>query len=94
METLAMNRVLLKGAKLLGYRYGETGRRRPEENEEVWMGLTEMLESGKIKPVIYGTYTGLESVPRALEDLAARKVWGKAVVEIQSPPAPKVSAKL
>jgi NADPH:quinone reductase len=43
-----------------------------------------MLESGKIKPVIYGTYRGLESVPSALDDLAARKVWGKAVVEIQT----------
>ena len=52
-----------------------------------------MLESGKIRPVIYGTYTGLESVPKALEELAARKVWGKAVVEIQSP-AVKMGAKL
>ena len=42
-----------------------------------------MLEAGKIKPVIYDTqYSGLESVPRALEDLAARKVWGKAVVDV------------
>jgi NADPH2:quinone reductase len=47
-----------------------------------------MLLAGKIKSVIYGTYRGLESVPRAMEDLAARKVWGKAVVEIQSPTSP------
>ncbi len=58
----------------------------------MWKGLTEMLESGKIRPFIYGTYTGLESVPKALEELAARKVWGKAVVEIQSPA--KLSARL
>lgn len=43
-----------------------------------------MLESGKMKPVIYGTYSGLESVPKAFDDLAARKVWGKAVIEIRS----------
>lgn len=42
-----------------------------------------MLESGKIKPIVYGSYTGLESVPRALDDLASRKVWGKAVIEVQ-----------
>ncbi|KAI1629168.1 NADPH2:quinone reductase [Exophiala viscosa] len=92
METLAMNRVLLKGAKLLGYRFGETGRRDPQENEEVWNGLTTMLESGMIKPVIYGTYRGLESVSQAMDDLASRKIWGKAVVEIQPPPT--MAAKL
>jgi NADPH-dependent curcumin reductase CurA len=43
-----------------------------------------MLESGKIKPVVYSTYSGLESVPKALDDLASRKVWGKAVVEIHA----------
>jgi NADPH:quinone reductase len=43
-----------------------------------------MLVAGKIKPVVYGTYYGLDSVPKALDDLAARKVWGKAVVEVQS----------
>jgi hypothetical protein len=37
-----------------------------------------MLEQAKIRPVIYRTYKGLECVPRALEDLAARKVWGKS----------------
>ncbi|KIW78220.1 hypothetical protein Z517_08053 [Fonsecaea pedrosoi CBS 271.37] len=88
METLAMNRVLLKGVRLLGYRFGETGRRNPAENQEVWRGLNEMLQRGQIKPVIYGTYSGLESVPGALDDLAARKVWGKAIVEIQTTPPP------
>ncbi len=27
-------------------------------------------------------YKGLESVPRALKDLEDRKVWGKAVVQV------------
>ncbi|KAK5062801.1 hypothetical protein LTR84_004876 [Exophiala bonariae] len=84
MESLTMNRVLLKGAKLLGYRYGESGRRNPKETEDVWKGLNEMLQTGAIKPVIYGTYSGLESIPSALDDLAARKVWGKAVVEVRA----------
>lgn len=42
-----------------------------------------MLESGKIKPVIYNTFAGLESVPKAMEGLVSRNVWGKAIVEIQ-----------
>ncbi|EXJ92480.1 hypothetical protein A1O3_01032 [Capronia epimyces CBS 606.96] len=85
METLAMNRVLLKGARLLGYRYGETGRQNPEENEAVWKGLNDLLETGRVRPIVYKTYLGLESVPGAMDDLAARKVWGKAIVEIRSP---------
>ncbi|KIV89351.1 hypothetical protein PV10_08926 [Exophiala mesophila] len=89
METLAMNRVLLRGAKLLGYRYGETGRRHPEENELIWRELNELLATGNIQPVIYGSYSGLESIPAALDDLAARKVYGKAVIEIQ--PEPQVA---
>jgi NADPH:quinone reductase len=64
-------------------RYGESGRRNPKENEDIWKELTAMLVAGKIKPVVYGTYNGLKSVPEALDDLAARKVWGKAVIEIQ-----------
>ena len=38
-----------------------------------------MLERGQVRPVIYRTYDGLESLPQALEDLASRKIWGKAV---------------
>jgi NADPH2:quinone reductase len=42
-----------------------------------------MLKQGLIKPVIFETkYQGLESVPQGLQDLAARKVWGKAIVHV------------
>ena len=64
-------------------RYGETGRRNPAENELIWRELNELLATGEIRPVIYGTYSGLESIPKALDDLAARKVYGKAVIEVQ-----------
>lgn len=84
MEELAMNRVLLKNVQLLGYRYGESGRRYPEENVRVGEQVAQMIEEGVIKPVIYDeAYEGLESVVRALEDSAARKIWGKAVVDVQ-----------
>jgi NADPH:quinone reductase len=42
-----------------------------------------MIANGQIEPIIYsGNYVGLSSVPEALEDIAARKVWGKAVIHI------------
>jgi NADPH2:quinone reductase len=47
----------------------------------VLAGLKKLMDSGAIKPTVYETeYRGLESVLQALKDLAARKVWGKAVI--------------
>lgn len=84
MEKLAMNRVLLKNVRLLGYRYGETGRRNPGENVIVAEGVAKMIADGVIKPMIYEeNYDGLETVPRALADSAARRIWGKAVIDVQ-----------
>lgn len=37
-----------------------------------------------MKPITFDhEYNGLESVTKALEDLSARKVWGKAVVMVE-----------
>jgi NADPH2:quinone reductase len=42
-----------------------------------------MVAQGAIQPVIYKTpYQGLDSIVKALEDLEARKVWGRAVVTL------------
>lgn len=68
---------------ICGKRFGETNRTNPAETEEIWKELNILLESGKIKPVIFDNdYQGLESVKDALRDLSERKVWGKAVISI------------
>jgi NADPH2:quinone reductase len=82
MEEVKMNRLLLKGITIVGYRFGESGRRFPEEFEEIWDGYLRMLIDGKLQPLLYGQYDGLESVGRALKDLAERKVYGKIVVSV------------
>ncbi|KAF9869384.1 zeta-crystallin [Colletotrichum karsti] len=83
MERIAMNRVLLKQVSLIGYRYGESSRRYPEEQMAIWDGLQPLIETGKIMPVVYEShYRGLESVPRALKDMVDRKIWGKAVITL------------
>ena len=82
MEEVKMNRLLLKGVTLVGYRFGESGRRFPHELEEIWDGWMDMLVEKKFEPLIYGKYDGLESVGRALKDLAQRKVYGKVVVSV------------
>ncbi|KXJ86931.1 hypothetical protein Micbo1qcDRAFT_152478 [Microdochium bolleyi] len=83
MEGVKMNKVLLKQVSLIGYRYGESLRRYPEEKARIWDSLWPLIRSGKIKPVVYDrAYLGLESVPAALVDIASRKVWGKAVIQV------------
>jgi len=83
MEKIAMNRLLLRQARVIGYRFGETNRRRSEETKEVWRGLDRMITRGEIRPTVYGeTYVGLGSMKRAVRDMADRKVWGKAVIVV------------
>ncbi|KAI0544787.1 zeta-crystallin [Xylaria curta] len=85
MEDVKMNRVLLKQARILGYRYGETSRRYVEETKKIWREIYQMIESGVFKPTLFGkTYAGLESVPEALADVASREVWGKAVIQVDA----------
>ena len=65
-------------------RFGETERRDPAETIEAWNGLNVMIEERLLKPTIFDRqYRGLESVATAMQDLAARKVWGKAVILIE-----------
>lgn len=83
MEKVAMNRLLLKQIQVIGYRYGETHRRRPGETARIWDDLDKMIKDGKVKPTVFDKeYRGLESVSEAMHDMADRKVWGKAVVMV------------
>ncbi|KAK5126549.1 hypothetical protein LTR85_009483 [Meristemomyces frigidus] len=82
MEDVKMNKLLLKSATVVGYRFGESGRRYPEELQRIWDGYLGMLKTGQLTPLFYGKYKGLEDVGRALGDLADRKVYGKIVVTV------------
>ncbi|ERS97834.1 hypothetical protein HMPREF1624_06005 [Sporothrix schenckii ATCC 58251] len=83
LEQVAMNRVLLKQATIVGYRYGESLRRDPDENQQIWRGLEGIIAAGTIQPVVYDRpYRGLGAVADALQDIANRRVWGKAIVDV------------
>lgn len=84
LEKIAVNRILLKQIKLLGYRFGETSRRLPAETVKMWQGLSKILarEPRVIHPVVYKTYHGLEHVNEGMQALSQRKVYGKAVIEV------------
>lgn len=84
LEKIAVNRILLKQIKLLGYRHGETSRRMPQETEKMWNDLNKMLakEPRVIQPVVYKTYHGLDAVKEAMQALSERRLFGKAVIEV------------
>ncbi|KAI7203635.1 hypothetical protein KC343_g6651 [Hortaea werneckii] len=82
MEDVKMNKLLLKSITVTGYRFGESGRRYPEELQRIWDGYLSMMKSGQLKPLLYGKYEGLKDVGRALKDLAERKVYGKIVIKV------------
>ena len=67
MEKVAINKILLKHAAIIRYRFGETYRRNPEENERISQGLIDMIKKGIVKPTVYKEYYyGLEYVPSLL----------------------------
>lgn len=83
IENIRANRILLKSVMVHGYRFGEDGRKDPQRTKDVWDGFMNLVDEGKIEPVIYKEeYRGLESVPRALEDAKAHKAWGRAVLRV------------
>jgi NADPH:quinone reductase len=79
---LPLNLTLLKGASLVGVFWGDFARREPKANLAAMQELMGWLASGKIKPHISGRYA-LAETPQALNDMAARKVTGKVVIQPQ-----------
>lgn len=79
---LPLNLPLLKGASIVGVFWGEFVRREPKGNAAAMAELMRWLAEGKIRPHISGRYA-LSDTPKALNDMAARKVTGKVVIQPQ-----------
>ncbi|KAI9351119.1 hypothetical protein DFJ73DRAFT_831674 [Zopfochytrium polystomum] len=97
IEAVPANRLLLKGASLVGVFFGGTVANESSLVPKVWEGVFKLLSTKKAdgtfyKPLVYKgqKYAGLESIPEALKDLGGRKSYGKVVVDI----SPNSSAKL
>ncbi|KQW97207.1 NADPH:quinone oxidoreductase [Massilia sp. Root418] len=80
---LPLNLALLKGAALVGVFWGEFAKREPKANLAGMMQLLGWLAEGKIKPHISARYA-LADTAQALNDMAARKVTGKVVINPQA----------
>ncbi|GAA4034400.1 NADPH:quinone oxidoreductase family protein [Actimicrobium antarcticum] len=77
---LPLNLTLLKGASLVGVFWGEFAKREPKANLAAMRQLMGWLADGTIKPHISGRYA-LADTAQALNDMAARKVTGKVVIQ-------------
>ena len=82
IPSIAANRILLKNMSVVGVFWGSHARRNPEFVAETQEELDAMYVAGQIRPVAGATYP-LEEAPRALRDLADRKVAGKAVLLVR-----------
>ncbi|KAE8449486.1 hypothetical protein EG329_008094 [Mollisiaceae sp. DMI_Dod_QoI] len=91
IERIAMNKILLRQAQIIGYRFGMTDRIDPAETAKIWQGLKKMWEKRLLKPIVYDKeYRELESAVTAMKDLASRKVWGKAVLRMDGEERPRL----
>jgi NADPH2:quinone reductase len=79
IPSIAANRVLLKNMSLVGVLWGGYVQLHREYPAIAHAGLMKMYAAGQIKPAVGATYD-MADVPRALSDLADRKVMGKAVI--------------
>jgi NADPH2:quinone reductase len=77
---LPLNLPLLKGASLVGVFWGEFAKREPKANLAAMQQLMGWMAEGKLKPHISGRYP-LADTAKALNDMAARKVTGKVVIQ-------------
>ncbi|KAI8612697.1 hypothetical protein BC830DRAFT_1135596 [Chytriomyces sp. MP71] len=89
IEAVPANRLLLKGASLIGVFWGASTINENEVVGRTWHGIFDMFGTGHIngkpiRPLLFDAkhYRGLESVGDAMIDLGARKTYGKVVVDI------------
>jgi len=79
---LPMNLALLKGCAIVGVFWGAFVQHEPARAYQNNLDLTRHFVEGRLRPHIHQTYS-LADAPRALADIMARKVIGKAVILVR-----------
>ena len=73
------NHCLIKNYSIVGLHWGAYRKQNPEKIEQAWKELFELVDQGKLKPVIGGRFH-MEQVADAMELLASRNAVGKIVL--------------
>ena len=75
------NHALLKSYSIVGVHWGASLAKFPNSLGEQMSTLLDMAAAGTVDPPLYPPF-GFDDAARALQDIADRKVHGKAVVEL------------
>ncbi|MHC8508201.1 MAG: NADPH:quinone oxidoreductase family protein [Rhodospirillales bacterium] len=75
------NVVLVKGISVLGFHFGALLTWAPTRAEAAFKALADLCADGRIRPAVSKRYT-LDEAAQALADIRARKIIGKAVIEV------------
>ncbi|MDX1958379.1 MAG: NADPH:quinone oxidoreductase family protein [Leptospiraceae bacterium] len=79
---VATNMLLLNNISVQGLFWNLYQKNHPERIFKAVDQLNSWYEEGKLKPIIYKTYT-LEDAPKAIRDVTGRKSYGKAILKIR-----------
>ena len=82
IPNIQTNRILLKNMSVVGVYWGEYANTRPWYLRETQNVLERLYTEGKICPSVSCTYR-LSEAPKAMHDIAARRVLGKAVLTVE-----------
>jgi NADPH2:quinone reductase len=77
-----VNRLLLGNIDVRGVGWGAFALSRPAYLAEQWATLTEMVESGAVRPLVDASYD-LDGFARALVDMDERRTIGKSVARVR-----------
>lgn len=87
IASVKLNRLLLGNTDVRGIAWGPYARLQPGFPRQQWAELLPLIESGALTPVIGGVYP-LAEAGLALEDLAQRRLTGKAVLALRESTSP------
>ncbi len=76
-----MNHTLLKNYSILGVHWGASLMRDPDSVGRQLMSIFDLAGQGAVKPALHPP-VAFDQAARAIQDIAERKVSGKAVVEV------------
>jgi NADPH2:quinone reductase len=82
IPSLAVNRLLLRNADVVGVNWGGFVTEDPEAARAEAQTIARLAESGHIRPVV-GSVRPLEQAAEALADIAERRSTGKVVLEVR-----------
>jgi NADPH2:quinone reductase len=82
IPSVHVNRLLLKNISVVGVFWGDYANARPWYMGEVHRILAALYDEGKVNPVVSHEYP-LEEAPRAMRDVADRRITGKSVLVIK-----------